>query len=370
MSFGKTTALIIIFLFLSFSSALGQEKNSPNLYPVVVNGKWGYINRQLQMVVQPRFDFASDFMFGVASDVINGKFNYINIKGEIIPLQGNEHLVGCSEGICLFWKEKFNKVGFVREDGQIIVAPRFSNAHFFSEGLAGVCEGKQCGFIDRTGKWALPPKYQDAGKFVDGLANVVIDGQACFIDQKGKVVIKTDVSYVSPFSDGLAAFRKGGVTGFIDRTGKVVIAPQFKKVHSFKEGLAQIEVSEKCGYIDKTGKVVIEAKFRGCTDFSEGLARVSGEGDFWSLALIEGVNDYIDRHGNTVFRKSAYETGDFHGGIARVSFWVNPLYLEARDLFFSLRSKVTGKKIEYPPYSAIKVGYMDKTGNYVWPPQN
>jgi hypothetical protein len=49
---------------------------------------------------------------------------------------------------------------------------------------------------------------------------------------------------------------------------------------------------------------------------------------------------------------------------------VSPLFLVAREIMGYLSYGLTGKKIDYPTNSFIKVGYIDKNGDYFWPPQN
>ena len=70
---------ILIFSILLFSCS-GSDK----LARVVIGDKWGYINQEGEIVINPQFDFASFFSEGLARVVIGGKNGYINQEGEIV----------------------------------------------------------------------------------------------------------------------------------------------------------------------------------------------------------------------------------------------------------------------------------------------
>ncbi|WP_083809803.1 WG repeat-containing protein [Mahella australiensis] len=55
------------------------------LAPVRINGKWGYINLKGQIAIKPMFDEAWAFEYdGKAAVKINGKWKHINTRGEIM----------------------------------------------------------------------------------------------------------------------------------------------------------------------------------------------------------------------------------------------------------------------------------------------
>jgi hypothetical protein len=58
-----------------------------NLFPEYYNGKYGYTDEKGELVIYPVFDYAMDFISGIARIGLNKKDGYINSKGEflIIP---------------------------------------------------------------------------------------------------------------------------------------------------------------------------------------------------------------------------------------------------------------------------------------------
>ena len=87
--------------------------------------------------------------------------------------------------------------GYMDRNEKMVIAPWFSTAEIFSDGLARVStERNRVGYIDRQGKFL--GMYEEADTYQNGLAQVTINGQMAFIDTKGRVVIETDPNAVKP----------------------------------------------------------------------------------------------------------------------------------------------------------------------------
>ena len=126
--------------------------------------------------------------------------------------------------------------------------------------------------------------------------------------------------------------RIGGKYGYMGTDHTIVIQPEFEAAWNFSDGLARVRLDGKCGYIDKSGTVVISTQFEMRGDFSEGLAAVILADDKGRLK-----GGYIDRLGNMAIPPRFDRNFNFHDGLAQV---------------------VIDRKI----------GYINKTGKYVWKP--
>src|SRR5258707_15099786 len=105
---------------ISFIS--GCRNSSSSLYPIKVNGRYGYISKPGKMVINPQFDDVGKFADGLAPVKIG------------------------------------NAWGYADHDGRVAINPQFEVADPFSEGLALIGSGYRFGYIDKKGKIAINPQ--------------------------------------------------------------------------------------------------------------------------------------------------------------------------------------------------------------------
>jgi hypothetical protein len=110
------------------SDAAGSDDTGgvSGLYPVSVDGKWGYIDSTGALKIQPQFDGGGPFSEGLAAVGVN------------------------ENGV--------TKCGYIDETGDWVIQPQFDNARPFSGGVARVGRtdpavgGVVWAYIDKTGK--------------------------------------------------------------------------------------------------------------------------------------------------------------------------------------------------------------------------
>ncbi len=277
--------LICLTVLFACDSAQMQEKQSSetqfeplrksnDLFIIKVNKKYGFIDKTGKILIEPKFEFANDFVEGLALVSIRNdelKSVYIDDTGKIVislKSGGNNY----SEGLAAIGVGEFtmhgggdHKFGFVDKTGQLAFEINFKEARAFSEGLSAVMneEGKW-GYIDKTGKVVIPFQFEDAFGFSEGLACVLTNELFGFIDKFGKIVIEPRFASPSQFKEGLAAVelpvkdfkphkyygtyvRSLGELMFIDKTGNTAIKfdSNVKEINDFSEGLASIGVKRK-----------------------------------------------------------------------------------------------------------------------------
>lgn len=156
----KSWSLALGALLLSLTMVWAADR--PPM-PFSKDGKFGYRDRKRVVVVEPKFDFASEFSEGLAPV---GLGVYPNTK----------------------W-------GYIDLTGKMVIEPKFDEAYAFSEGIAAVrmevtekSKGK-LGYIDKTGKYIVEPKFDEAEPFKDGKARVRIIREGYgYINTKGEIV--------------------------------------------------------------------------------------------------------------------------------------------------------------------------------------
>jgi|GEM_PF-6215371 len=275
--------------------------NNPVLFPVIKDGKFGYINKTGKIVIEPEFAYADDFYHGLARVIVGGKNekpslydkNITGGKYGFIDTKGNFVIKPVFDYASNFDNEK---TAFVRigNDNKYIdgTGKYIKNSNTFHNELSKVRIGRKYGFKDKSGNIVIDPVYDNVFNFFDGIARVEKHKKMGAIDMQGQVVIDIKYDYLSNFREGLAVIVLNNKYGYINKDGKVVIRPQFKDACSFSEGLADARYNKLVGYIDKTGKFIIKPQYAGNYGFINGIAPVH-TGDKWG---------YVDKKGNYIWK--------------------------------------------------------------------
>ncbi|MDE6740845.1 MAG: WG repeat-containing protein [Muribaculaceae bacterium] len=134
--------------------------------------RWGYIDRNGEMVIEPKFHDAWNFHEGLAA-----------VKVE--------------------WAR-----GFIDTDGNYVVEPKYQYAGPFRDGKAKVMLDDVWEYIDHAGKKvgdAEPENMVDDTVPLDEPIPTVKGKKFGYTDKDGKFVIKPLFKQAKPFSDGRAA---------------------------------------------------------------------------------------------------------------------------------------------------------------------
>ena len=137
------------------------------------------------------------------------------------------------------------KYGFINHEGDIIIAPKYTEANDFTEGLAAVRINGKFGYINSQGDFIIQPIYDSAEPFSEGWAIVQHKGNQNYINKKGKFLLDKKHVRLAPFKNGRAfVYYRSFIRekfDIIDTTGKLVSSTPFSKVGDFKNGLAIVE---------------------------------------------------------------------------------------------------------------------------------
>lgn len=307
------------------------------------NGKFGYIDTNGTPVIPAKYDGVSEFSDGLAIVTIgttaSAKCEIINTEGKTLAnVHTFKSILAFSDGMAWVMNDN-GKNGFVNQQGKLVIPLQFSAAGNFSEGLAAAANASgKWGWIDKTGKFVIPPQFDNGFEFKEGMALISRRDQSGFerkgyIDKSGKVVVEPIYVTAAPYySDGLVRVGDGKATRYLDKTGKLVLElPPGTTAGMFQEGVAAAKIGSVAGFIDKTGKMVLKTPYDVTVSFSEGLAPVR-VGDQKT-----GKWGCIDKSGKLVIPAQFPDKPVFKNGLA---------------------------KLKTPE----GIGYIDKTGKWVWKP--
>ncbi|MHC4214380.1 MAG: WG repeat-containing protein [Planctomycetota bacterium] len=293
------------------------------------NYKYGYINKQEQIVIKQQFDYAQRFSEGLAAVCINDRWGYIDKTGHVVIKVQFDHAKPFSQGMAAV--EIGDKWGYINASGQFVIEARFDYVRAFREGLAEVKIGDKHEHIDKTGQVVKRTQDEHKPKFSEGLAKVVIGEKWAYMDESGQIVIDPNFNEAGPFHRGLARVKVGDKWGLINKTGKYILKPEFDTVYHHSAGPAFImndngKWGYRRGYIiavyNETAKVLVWLPFDKVPQpFSEGLAAIFVE-DKWSFGH-DGKWGYIDESGKMAIVPQFDYADRFYEGLARIGISVD-----------------------------------------------
>lgn len=349
---GKTQKTETITNNLAFENNFSkfQIKNTDN---------WGFINRQGQVVVEPKhqiLEYPNET--GLIKFGKGKKLGIIDtLNKEVLPKKYKN--IDFIKEYELMIAKKGRKYGLYRYNGTELLATKYDLIDKkFSRGFTTIIQKNKHGIIDNEGKIVIPPKYDEILNFdAQGFARIRIDDKWGLVNQKAEVIIeptyhkiemfdfkgfakvrmqksekgnttwnigiidKTGREIVAPIQDSVAylndceytAFRTINALdkenfGVIDKTGKLLVPYQFQNIRLFHDNIAAAERNRYWGFIDTTGNYVIQPIYTSVNDFKEGIARVSDRRKY----------GYVNTQGKLIVSCELSYAEDAEGGICRV----------------------------------------------------
>ncbi|MFN0202171.1 MAG: WG repeat-containing protein, partial [Bacteroidia bacterium] len=211
------------------------RKFSEGLAAIMINGRWGYIDKLGNLVIPAKYIFPANFQQGHAY-VMDEELNTYSIdrKGQRLYTQyriaGNYH------------------------DGYAPVKAGFRGDKFDLQ------ENLKMGLIDSTGLIVVEPHFECVREFGSGLAPALVG---------------SDAQELLPLNDDYRTLKNmGGKWGYLNKGGRFGINPQFDDAKRFSEGLAPVKLKGRWGYIDSTGKWIFTPQFKWAGSFHHGIAKV------------------------------------------------------------------------------------------------
>lgn len=284
---------------------------SQDLYPMeIINGKWGYVNVEDDIIFEPRYDWASPFEDGVALvrfgkrftliDKTESRIGVLNKRGHwVIPpskIVGGEELK--KNGLFVAYNSKGQ--GLINIKGQVVLDFIYDEINVCHNGMCCVVKNEKVGYITSCGKLLIEPEY-DSRSICDeeGFANVCKNGKWGVIDSLNECIIELKYEYASNFRDGIAIVREEGRYGYINIDNHKITDCKFDMAYPFYNGFAVVKMGDKYGVIDKEGHKITECEFEKIDAFENGLAKVRKDG---KIALIDQSGQLVTEYLKHNFR--------------------------------------------------------------------
>lgn len=259
---------IILIIILGIITQIGQ---SQQLIPFRVNDKWGYANKEGEIMIKPKYEEAGEFREEITWVKKNGKYGYINKKGNRKTRfkfdEANYFGFGTAavkkgdKKYCINLKGKKSECRYGC-GGTITIMQRFQTYQY--KGKIGILEydivkneeGRSVQEVD-----SLPLIWDEFKENQRGYAAVRKDSSWGIINDSGELVVdyQYDLIEVHPTAYRRNKFfkiKKDGKYGFLNEEGELVVKPKYKKAAFYTQSkVAKVWIDDEFwGYIDETGK--------------------------------------------------------------------------------------------------------------------
>lgn len=346
----KRYLLSLIFIAFNYIS-FAQQPTSPDLYVVKQNNKYGYIDSTGKIMIQPQFDYADDFVEGLAkvgtlsSSPIDFNFGIISPSQKwIIPpiyerltIQTNKVIIARKDSVYYIFNEQ----------GKLLSKFKTPSISFANKYIAIVNKGGDYllkggetylngswGIYKLNGQEIVPPILSNLG-VTTYYKNVIIYSDSArntgVMNLKGHILSPNKFFNIHPIKNtNLLAFQEKNFSwGIINKRGKILVPPIYSIIDDIaNERLIGVmhghSSHSKIGFINQKGKLAIDTIYNSASGFSENLCAVRKDNK-WG---------YINTKGEIVIPFQYSKAKNFNEGRAAVSVATNKSYTE-EDYYFS-----------------------------------
>lgn len=323
--------------------------SSDGIFLVGKNGKgYGFIDKDMNMVIEPQYDLAEDFVNGIAKVYRDDEWFFVNKKGKEFHLEKKyEEINYFSDGLARVSTKKLGYLilayhtdysdnagiyGYVDKTGKEVIKSQYIYAFDFYNDRAIVVKGKwtidkkwdnECtqggywknkelwGVIDKNGKEIIPCAYDEIHDLRDIYGNSVNDyycvhvggyqnGKWAIADRNGKFITEPIFGYVNyVYNDGLIYyleeedFDEDEIYGIYDlKNNKILFKPQFEDVDFCEDGNIIVEIKDKetgktySKIIKRDGTEIISKKYDIIFDLRTKYKGIFREGDKENIDII------------------------------------------------------------------------------------
>jgi hypothetical protein len=253
------------------------------LYPIISNGKYGFMNAQGKLIIPALYNEVGPFQEGLAVVSKEELFGIIDKKNQVVVDFQFDEILEFVNNRAIVRKE--NKYGVIDRLGKRIFPLVFDDISLNESGIYDAVKEKKNSMYDLNfqvmpyvnGALTLSfsqsmSKEHPEFEFISELdrtskrAVVKVSGQLNYIDSTGKLILATPMEWfpdalsVAKFTDGFAVYRKKDKFGLIDLNGKSVQKPVYESSGPFT-GFWPVKDKGNWALLDVKGKVVLPFEY-------------------------------------------------------------------------------------------------------------
>src|SRR5688500_17725301 len=127
-----TVFLLVGMVGLERVLSAPRSQTESKLFPYSADGvTYGFVDETGNWVIEPQFDFAGDFVEGLAVVGNDGQYGYIDPGGTLVVQPQYDFAADFAFGLAPVVVD--GKVGYLDQTGQLVIEPQFNDARPFTE---------------------------------------------------------------------------------------------------------------------------------------------------------------------------------------------------------------------------------------------
>lgn len=235
-----------------------------NLYLVRKDGKYGYINEEGYEIFEPKFNYASPFVDGIAVNSVDySDYYFVDKNGDVLFDKSFELAYPFMNDVAVVKYKK--KYCLINKAGEIIMKSNYELTETIFKELILAKLGNKYGLLNKNGKPVTGFKYNSI-RYVgdDNYLIVELNKKYGLIDSKGKEITPCKYDYIdlttnNPCNSYLIV-TSNKQSGIINKLGKEITACKYKSIYSLFESnfIRVTNKNQKTYYLDCSGREYLE----------------------------------------------------------------------------------------------------------------
>ncbi len=298
--------ILLFFAVLLTFCDLHAQRN----FPVKLNKKWGLINANGELVLDPVYDAIGDFkQFGYAVMQRNGGVGLLNKYGEeMVPPRFDDIKVLDSTLVAAMERGEWMVINL---KGDIVLEKGYSRVQLWENGHLAYLLKDKWGVVDKHGKTVAFPMYDEI-YLEEGKYLLTRRGdQMGLLAENGKEILPNIAKEIKIYSDSLFFYRDGNTWGAVNQNGKTMIDPEFDSYRRLSDGFIKLVSNNRFSiYSVACSNIITDGDFDEYYSFSRRYLIVKRKRQ---LGL-------IDWCGNRVLKPIYAEIQSYDRGLFRVNY--------------------------------------------------
>jgi hypothetical protein len=282
-----------------------------NYFPVASDQKYGYMNSNGAIVIQPQYDEVGVFRNGLAVVSKESKYGVINKKNELIVDFVYDEIVDFQDDRAIVSKEE--KYNLIDRSGKEISSGKFSDLSSFHKEIYIGLEDSLYLFLDKNLNLVSDLKCQEIGDLLDGYSIVQVNNFYGVIDSNLRVRIPFQFDEIGRFENNIFIYSSSGKRGLIRSDGTKITEPIYDEI-----GELNIENNTT---VVKSGSLISWIKIDGgnffdfSTEYFPNALELAQFSKGYAVYRKKGKYGFVDSKGKLAFKPSLEITAKYINAI-------------------------------------------------------